>query len=438
MAFAMTGVLLSAQDGGEGKFSLTLDFSATAVSVNNDGDIDSFADTGFGEDNESTLSFTYESELFGGTASLGFPADPDLYLMGESVSGPLPLDIAELSVWVKPFGEHFKFTGGIFENTDGIGDYTDDIDNFGMGVFYDASEGDNGVYTAPVPLVNGPALVNGFLAEASFGPVTAQLQLAPNLNSKAAGAYFVDMFQNVYGVEIPDEDPGERLFRIGGRVIADIGVGTVSALFKTQSFPIKPFNDMYDVMYAAELIPVPLSFPGEVMDMTTFGAYVDFTAIQDLGISLGYTGFVLGNDDSDAKKSVYSGIDLRATWTGIEGLSLSIHNNVSFAKGEDWYYWRESDSSFFTLYNNIGVTKTLNEKFSVNADIGNIFSTTDSKSLTGEQKIEHNNFWGGLKFITSLTENTEFTVGAKIDLQKNKDEDMATVFSVPVGITVSF
>ncbi|MDR1248656.1 MAG: hypothetical protein LBK63_05060, partial [Treponema sp.] len=176
----------------------------------------------------------------------------------------------------------------------------------------------------------------------------------------------------------------------------------------------------------------------EVMDMTTFGAYVDFTAIQDLGISLGYTGFVLGNDDSDAKKSVYSGIDLRATWTGIEGLSLSIHNNVSFAKGEDWYYQREDDSSFFTLYNNIGVTKELNEKFSVNADIGNIFSKTDAKSPAGDQKIEHNNFWGGLKLITSLTENTEFTLGAKIDLQKNKDEDMVTVFSVPVGITVSF
>jgi hypothetical protein len=165
---------------------------------------------------------------------------------------------------------------------------------------------------------------------------------------------------------------------------------------------------------------------------------VDFTAIQDLGISLGYTGFVLGNDDSDAKKSVYSGIDLRATWTGIEGLSLSIHNNVSFAKGEDWFYWRDADSSFFTLYNNIGVTKELNEKFSVNADIGNIFSKTDAKSLAGDVKIEHNNFWGGLKLITSLTENAEFTLGAKIDLQKNKDEDMATVFSVPIGITVSF
>jgi hypothetical protein len=61
---------------GPGKSSLTLDFSASALSVNNDGDVDSFTDVGFGEDRESTLSFSYESELFGGTASLRFRRTP--------------------------------------------------------------------------------------------------------------------------------------------------------------------------------------------------------------------------------------------------------------------------------------------------------------------------------------------------------------------------
>jgi hypothetical protein len=32
----------------------------------------------------------------------------------------------ELYGWVKPFGP-FKFTGGIFENTGGLADYTGDI-----------------------------------------------------------------------------------------------------------------------------------------------------------------------------------------------------------------------------------------------------------------------------------------------------------------------
>ena len=57
MALAIMGVPLVAQEEGTGaKVSVTLDFSATALSVNNDGDVDSFTDSGFGDDNESTLS----------------------------------------------------------------------------------------------------------------------------------------------------------------------------------------------------------------------------------------------------------------------------------------------------------------------------------------------------------------------------------------------
>jgi hypothetical protein len=168
---------------------------------------------------------------------------------------------------------------------------------------------------------------------------------------------------------------------------------------------------------------------------------VDLTVIKDMGISLGYTGFLVGNDDSEAKAPVYSGIDLRATWTGIEGLSISTHNNVSFAQGEDWYYGRDADSSFFTLYNNIGATKEITEKFSVNADIGNVFSKTDAKSPADDLEIEHNNFWGGLKLITAITENVEFNIGLTFGLEKTKigEEDATTTtFSVPLGIVVSF
>jgi hypothetical protein len=420
MAFAIMGVPLAAQEEGTGStLEVTLDFNATALSVNNDGDIDSFTDTGFGDDNESTLSVGYEGKLFGGVASLGFVTNPDLYIMGETEVEVPPLAIAELYAWVKPFGDHFKFSGGIFENTDGVADYTDDIDNFGIGVFYDESEGDNGVYTEPVAHANGIALVNGFLAEAAFGPITAQLQLAPNVNSKSAGEYFANFGGS-------GADAGARMFRIGGRLIADIGVATVSALYKTTAYPIGPFREM-EILY-----------PGDLGTMTTFGAYADITAVENLGISLGYTGFVVTNDDSDAKAPVYSGIDLRATWTGIEGLSLSTHNNVSFAKGEDWFYWRDADSSFFTLYNAVGVTKELTGKFSVNGEVGNVFSKTDAKSSAGDVEIDYDNFWGQLKLITTVAENAEFTVGVRVDYTTQNDVNDVTVFSVPVGIKVNF
>jgi hypothetical protein len=50
------------------------------------------------------------------------------------------------------------------------------------------------------------------------------------------------------GLPVTVDDAEARMLRIGGRLIADIGVGTVSALFKTISYPIKPFNDMYAEM----------------------------------------------------------------------------------------------------------------------------------------------------------------------------------------------
>jgi hypothetical protein len=210
-------------------------------------------------------------------------------------------------------------------------------------------------------------------------------------------------------------------------------VGTVSALFKSYAIPT-----------------APIGAPGKEINLITFGAYADITAVETLGISLGYTGFVSANDDSDAKTPLWSGIDLRATWTGIEGLSLSTHNNFSFSQGKDYWIPRGKDGDlFFALYNAVGATKEITEKFSVNAEVGNIFSKTnykfdyddDDDSGTPDvtrPETEHNNFWVGAKLITKVTENAEFKVGLRLDLVKEKDVDMETVFSVPIGIVVSF
>jgi hypothetical protein len=431
MVFAMTVGLLSAQEaegnaGGGGDItSIPLDFNASAVSVNSDGDVDSFTDSGFGEDNESTLRFSYESEFFGGVASLGFLPDFGAYFEEDFATNPPPLAIDELYAWIKPFGTHFKFTGGIFENTDGVADYTDDIDNFGMGVFYDDDD-HIGPYLEPESSKTGTALVNGFLAEAAFGPITAQLHLGPNFSGKSAAPFFNDAYGN--GLNIDDAEA--RFYRVGGRLIADIGVGTVSALVKSYSIPTLGF------------------FPGKAINLITFGAYADITAIETLGISLGYTGFVSANDDSDIKTPLWSGIDLRATWTGIEGLSISTHNNISFAKGEDYWIPRNEDSAlFFSLYNAVGATKEITEKLSVNVEIGNIFSTTnyafdydadqDGSNESTRPETDYDNFWAGLKLISRLAEDTEFTVGVRVDYEKTGDET-ATIFSVPVGLKVSF
>jgi hypothetical protein len=179
-----------------------------------------------------------------------------------------------------------------------------------------------------------------------------------------------------------------------------------------------------------------------------FGAYADITAVENLGLSFGYTGFMSLNDASDVDSTLWNGIDLRARWTGIEGLSLSTHNNVSFALGSDkeWMGWmRGGDSYFFSLYNAIGLTKELTEKFSIGAEIGNVFVKTRSErsqemlvvfGTPGD--VDYDTFWGQAKLIVSPVENAEFSVGLRFEGTKQDDDDLTAVFSVPIGITVSF
>jgi hypothetical protein len=373
----------------------------------------------------------------GGTASLGFGPQSYRFFDTEMAEGRREqlFSIDELYVRIKPFGQNFKFTAGIFENTDGVADYTDDIDNFGMGVFVFGEGGK--AFTEPTANTNA-ALVNGFLPEAAFGPVTLQFLFSPNFSIASTNTFF-DNYLEINGLNgsIGPSDAGSRLFRIGGRIIANIGVGTVSALFKVNHWPMDAWNLSRDIAAVVAGEPPPTPYTGTAVNNMTFGLYTDITAVENLGISLGYTGFIVASDESGVDNVLWNGIDLRATWTGIEGLSLSTHNNVSFAKGSDkeWTLLLQGDdSSFFTLYNALGATVALSERFGINGEIGNIFSKTSGTNAD----IDYDTVWGQVKFISSITENTEFTAGLRVDFTTQTGTDDSTVFSVPIGITVSF
>jgi hypothetical protein len=436
VAMILPGAALSAQTG-EGladKVSFQLEFNASLISADSEGAVESLADGGFNED-ETKIGLAYEDDLWGASAALKFGTEGIRLLspeLGEFFAGS-PLALDELYGWVKPFGEHFKFTGGIFKNTDGIADYTDDIDDFGMGVFFHGEDGEP--FTEPIEYFD-TALENGFLTDVSFGPVTVQFLLAPNYSKEGASDLANGLFEQMGFFDDPNFAPVEseaRFFRLGGRVIADVGVGTVAALFKTFEWPTAIINPAEGSAY-----------PGTKVDWTTFGLYFDFTAVENLGVSLGYTGFLPANDASDVENILYSGIDLRATWTGIETLSLSTHNNISFAQGTEktWMGILGKDASFLTLYNAVGATKELTERFSVNAEIANVFSKTDDGN-SGELKFE--NLILGAKLIAKVTEHAEFNAGLNVDFSNTvlkgafgDADDSLTVFSVPVGIKVTF
>ena len=243
------GVPLVAQEEGTGgKLSVTLDFSASVLGVTSTEDstsVDSFTDAGFGDDNESTLSVSYEGDIFGAVASLAFVPATLHFLSGEiaEMFAGSPLSIDELYGWVKPFGPVLKFTAGIFENTDGIGDYTDDIDEYGIGVFFLGEEGEP--FAEPDPTYTGPALTNGFLADFVVSPVTLQLLFASNYSGDSGSELASNLLGQMYqgtGAATPTIDTKERFFRLGGRVIFDAGVGTFSAVFKTHQWPMVIVN----------------------------------------------------------------------------------------------------------------------------------------------------------------------------------------------------
>ena len=176
-------------------------------------------------------------------------------------------------------------------------------------------------------------------------------------------------------------------------------------------------------------------YTGLKADFTTFGAYFDLTAVENLGVSLGYTGFLPFNDADGCDNILWNGVDLRAVWTGVEGLSVSSHNNISFAKGaEKEWMGLLTGGSFFSLYNAISATMELNEKFSVNAGLGNVFTKLDDG--TAAREVE--SFWVEGKLIARAGENAEFSAGLRVGIDKETDKDALTVFSIPAGIKVSF
>jgi hypothetical protein len=420
-------VQFAAAQEEEAGLTLSVEFTGSLVSANSEGVVDSMADSGFDEDGTS-IGVGYEAELWGAAASLKFANETLRILIAEGadmIPGS-PLSIDELYAWIRPFGSYFKFTGGIFENTDGVADYADDLDDFSLGVFFLGEDG--GAFTEPEANTNA-ALVSGFLAGATLGPLTLQLQLAPNF-SKESGSELVDGFLDAIGQSaLTPTSNTARLFRIGGRVIADLGFGSVSALFKTFQMPVNVVN----------LLQMSGTL-GDKQNYSTFGTYLDLRAIENLGLSLGYTGFLASTDADGTDSSFWSGIDLRAAWTGIEGLSISSHNNISFAKGSA-NDMMGLDGNFFSLYTAVGVTKELTERFSLNAQIGNIFSNTD---INGDQ-FKEDTFWVEPKFIASVGEHAEFSAGVRLEVTKTLQsgafgnvDDAVTTFSVPVGITISF
>jgi hypothetical protein len=88
--------------------------------------------------------------------------------------------------------------------------------------------------------------------------------------------------------------------------------------------------------------PIDEKPAGTNITVHSFGVYANFLGVPDLGIGLGYTGLfrVYENRDSSygdwesRTTPFFSGIDLRAQYNGFDRISITSHNNISFASTE--------------------------------------------------------------------------------------------------------
>jgi hypothetical protein len=169
-----------------------------------------------------------------------------------------------------------------------------------------------------------------------------------------------------------------------------------------------------------------------------FGVYANIAIpnLSTLGLGIGYSGYFHVSENKDDGSDVhkyynplYSGIDLRVKFTGLEKLTLTLHNNISFAgaKGKDsktehnygvrGALTKDEEDSFFGLYTGLLATYKFTDVFTARLEAANRFGAYTYKNDGHEYKSDadslhlelggnfavssHVSFEGGLALIVT-------------------------------------
>jgi len=129
------------------------------------------------------------------------------------------------------------------------------------------------------------------------------------------------------------------------------------------------------------------------------GAYVGLNVVENLGLSVGYTAKFKKNEigqDADGEKfkayetenPIWSGVDIKVSFNGIDKLGISFNNNVSFASAAG-IPTKKSEPGDTRVYGLDGSSMIIGEKesktqnwFAYNAVLGFNYSLTDNLSVS--------------------------------------------------------
>jgi hypothetical protein len=450
----------SPEDGGQ-PFSVTLDAVFDAVYIRTlsgdyaeknpalsgspykyqgDGDISSFRSSVFDDGLNARVKFDYSNEVFGGI----------LQLKAESGTAVL----GDWEAWLRP-GKHLRILTGNTGQRGQVEQYKhfDDflktrVDYFGvlypvwklnprsitannfdtMAEFpygYDAPSANYGYAELAgtdtndlfMPAGSTSRQTMGVLLDLSYAPVTLSASVGGLFQSQSRPAkkpwsFIGNTVSSEYdSIYDPAVNSGTNFaFRLEGAKILDMV--TAAAVYK--------YADSYLEKLTA---PSKENTIDEKIKNHAFGLYVNVTPpVSGLGISVGYSGLLktLENpkyNDTDTTTDVvdddlhlaqlyretlfpfYNGIDLRVVYRGIENLTLTCNNNISFATvygttnrdevfASGWAYsgkLNEADDgnpstpyrvpfrseNYTGLYNSLGVNYRISESLAADLQVAN-------------------------------------------------------------------
>jgi hypothetical protein len=250
--------------------------------------------------------------------------------------------------------------------------------------------------------------LSGLTGDVAFEPVTVTLSVGGLYEELSKP--FVSPWLKEYKTTEPIYDRQNDLLyttnatagiRVEGAEIADML--TVSAVYKYEAATLTKNMDGTDGTKELD----------EKVNNHAFGVYANIKPAEDWGISIGYSGLYQTWENGAKVKSVvppsymeehylssyeeailpfYNGIDLRAYYSGLEGLRITFNNNVSFAnaKGPDdrltqfawgWAFQsalnednskaRDRTESYLGWYAALGAKYALTDELTILAQVAN-------------------------------------------------------------------
>jgi hypothetical protein len=196
-----------------------------------------------------------------------------------------------------------------------------------------------------------------------------------------------------------------------------------------------------------------------------FGIYAGL-GLGDIGIGFGFSGGVkideadvdsVNNKKVDVVNPFYAGIDLRFQFTGIDKLTLTFNNNITFSgvKGSnDKYVYFEGSGpigdgvsvGWFALYNALGLNYALTERLTATLQLANVLGSLKTEVSGGDVTITGDQFYVTASTAYAFNANVSFEAGVGLGIEGaetkpssgSSTKNGTLYFGIPLRFLVTF